>query len=121
MPIIIIDWKGDGLSRLAPLCAFAPDIVGEFSSEAGVLANALQPSCGTAVDRLGNERRDWSLGFETLRTLSHERLKKIWTSPPSSKATLNQNAAGGAPSSKRIPRLGVSTNTNPTAYIVQRF
>jgi hypothetical protein len=103
VPIIIIDWKGDGLNSLAALCAFAPDIVGEFSTEAGVVANSLQRLTDDAVDQLRRDLLTWSLGFEAVRTLSQDQLRNIWMSPRSSAAALNQNAAGGA-TTKRIAR-----------------
>jgi hypothetical protein len=107
--IIVIDWKADGLSSLAALCAFAPEIVGEFLSEAGELARALQGLTGDALAELRRSLRAWNLGFETVRILSHAQLEKIWTSRRSAEAALNQNAAGGA-TPNRIARRSMSAN-----------
>ena len=97
VPIVIVDWKPTGLSALGALCASAPDIVEEvFSTEAGALAKALHSIAGDAVDQLQRDLAAWSLGFETLRTLSQDQLTKIWTLPRTSTAALGQNAAGGA-------------------------
>jgi hypothetical protein len=108
VPIVIVDWKGDGVTALAALCAFAPDLVELlFSAEAAGHANALQTVAIDAIERLRREFQTWILGFESLRTLSHGQLRKIWTSPRDSAAALNQNAAGGA-TPKLIPRPAVS-------------
>jgi hypothetical protein len=108
VPIVIVDWKGDGVSALAALCAFGADIVELlFSAEAAGHAKALQNVALDGIERLRRDFQVWTLGFESLRTLSHAQLNKIWTSPPESTAALNQNAAGGA-TPKLIARPSVS-------------
>ncbi len=97
LPIVILDWPSRGLADLAALCASAPDLVGGlFSSSAGTLAQALQPACADAVERLKRDLQHWSLGFEVLRARSVEKLEQIWRFPPVSNAALGQDAAGGA-------------------------
>src|ERR1700723_132831 len=53
VPVIVIDWKGDGLTELAALCASAPDLVSSiFSAEAGAIAQELQPISVDAFQRI---------------------------------------------------------------------
>ena len=101
VPIVIIDWVDGELAPLAALCAFAPDLVErEFSKEAGAAACALQPISEQAIERLRRDLQFWCLGFEAIRTRSHDKLDKIWNSPQESKAALGQDAAGGAQNKK---------------------
>lgn len=105
--VIVLDWKGDGLAELAALCAFAPDLVTSiFSPEAGALAQALQSISGDAIDRIKRDLQAWSLGFESLRAQSVNKLEQIWDSPRASQAALGQDGAGGA-QAHRIRRKGV--------------
>ncbi|SEF82202.1 hypothetical protein [Nitrosomonas ureae] len=107
VPVEIIDWEDHELAPLAALCAFAPDLVeAEFSKEAGTLAYALQPVSTDAIEMLRRNLQSWYLGFEALRSRSHEELGKIWNSPRESKAKLGQDVAGGA-HTKRIRRSAV--------------
>jgi len=104
IPIVIFDWKSNGLASLAALCAVDPDLVeAEFSKDAGNYARALQSVAADAIDSLRRDMQSWCLGFESLRTRSHERVRNIWNSPRTSQTELGQNAAGGA-QSKRIQR-----------------
>lgn len=102
VPIVILDWKNGELSSIAALCAFAPDLVEEFSMEAGKLSQALQPISADAITMLRHDLQSWCLGFETLRIQSHEKLNKLWNSPRESNADLGQDAAGGAQTKKII-------------------
>ena len=112
VPIVIIDWANHGIAKLAALCAFAPDLVEkEFSKEAGEAARALQPISKQAIERLQRDLQSWCLGYDTLRTLSHEGLDKIWNSPRESNAKLGQDAAGGA-QKKKIKRSTVHEALN---------
>ncbi len=112
VPIVIIDWVDHGIAPLAALCAFAPDLVEkEFSQEAGKVACALQPISGQAIERLRRDLQSWYLGYDALRTLSHEDLGKIWKSPSESKAKLGQDAAGGA-QKKKVKRSTVHKALN---------
>ncbi|MCW3474700.1 hypothetical protein [Limobrevibacterium gyesilva] len=111
VPIVIVDWKGSGVTALAALCAFAPDLVEVlFSAKAAGHAHALQAVAADAVERLRRDFQAWTLGFESLRTLTHGQLQNIWTSPRASAAALNQNAAGA--SAKLIARPSVSSALN---------
>ena len=113
VPIVIIDWaKNHGIAPLAALCAFAPDLVEkEFSKEAGEAARTLQPISGKAIERLQRNLQSWCLGYDALRTLSHEGLNKIWYSPRESNAKLGQDAAGGA-QEKKVKRSKVHEALN---------
>ena len=111
VPIVIIDWADGELAPLAALCAFAPDLVEkEFSKEAGEAACALQPISAKAIERLRRDLQSWCLGFESIRTRSHDKLDEIWNSPQESKAALGQNAAGGA--QKKVKRSAVHETLN---------
>lgn len=105
VPILVLDWpEGDELPQLAALCAYAPDIVkSKFSEEAGDAALALKPVSGNTIEKLKRELQSWCLGFEKLREVSHEELKKIWNSPQEASAEFGQNVAGGA-QDKKIKR-----------------
>ena len=112
VPIVIIDWVDGELAPLAALCACAPDLVErEFSREAGAAACALQPISEQAIERLRRDLQSWCLGFEAMRTRSHEKLDKIWNSPRESKAAIGQNAAGGA-ENKKVKRNAVHKALN---------
>ena len=112
VPIVIINWADGELAPLAALCAFAPDLVErEFSKEAGAAARALQPISDQAIERLRRDLQSWCLGFEAIRTRSHDKLDKIWNSPQESKAALGQDVAGGA-QNKKVKRNGVHEALN---------
>jgi hypothetical protein len=97
VPIIVIDWKPDGLANLAALCAFAPDLLEKlFSPQAGALARALTPISSGAIETLRLDFQAWSPGFELVRKKSIDNLKAIWGSRRTSNSILGQNAAGGA-------------------------
>ena len=112
VPIVILDWRDHEIAPLAALCAFDPNLVeAVFSNEAGALARALQPISVDAISMLRRNLQSWCLGFEALRTQSHEKLNKIWCSPRTSNAELGQDAAGGA-QDKRIKRIAVHEALN---------
>jgi hypothetical protein len=80
VPIVTVDWKSDGVAALAALCAFGADLVQVlFSAEAAGHAEALQALAIDAIERLRRDFQERTLGFESLRTLSHGQLEKIWT------------------------------------------
>ena len=96
IPIVIIDWTDNGIAPLAALCAFAPDLIEHlFSEKGGEAARALKEASAGAVDRLKRDLESWCLGFESLRSQAHDKLKKIWESPAESNAALGQDVAGG--------------------------
>ena len=112
VPIVIINWADGELAPLAALCAFAPDLVErEFSKEAGAAARALQLISDQTIERLRRDLQSWCLGFEAIRTRSHDKLDKIWNSPQESKAALGQDVAGGA-QNKKIKRSAVHEALN---------
>ena len=107
VPVIIIDWSDQGLSRLAALCAFAPDLVeAHFSAEAAGHAKLLQPSSVELISALRRQLQAWCFGFEALRSCSHDKLHGIWHEPRVAGAELGQDAAGGA-NTHRIRRQSV--------------
>lgn len=96
LPIIVIDWKPDLFPALAALCTSAPDVLKAMvSDEAGDLAQRLAEEGKAALLSLRRDLESWNLGFESLRSKSHERLTTIWSIPRTSKAVLGQDAAGG--------------------------
>jgi hypothetical protein len=107
VPVLILDWKGDGLADLAALCASAPDIV-EFLiyPAAGNAAVALRGIADAAIQRIRRDLEAWCLGFEAVRAKAKAQLDQIWTSPRASNAFLAQNSAGGA-QPRRITRASV--------------
>ena len=112
IPVLIVDWMDHDVAPLAALCAFAPDLVEkEFSKEAGAAACALQPISKKTIERLRRDLQSWCLGFESIRTRSHDKLDKIWTSTRESKAAIGQNAAGGA-QNKKVKRSAVHEALN---------
>ncbi len=112
VPVVIIDWKAQELASFAALCAFAPDLVeSEISTKAEGYARDLQPVSSNAIEMLQHDLQSWSLGFETLRILSHNKLNDIWNSSRTSNAELGQNAASGA-EHKKITRATVHKALN---------
>ncbi|MFZ3017234.1 MAG: hypothetical protein WA056_02105 [Gallionella sp.] len=112
VPVAILDWKSGELASLAALCAFDPDTVEAiFSKDAGNYARALKPVSSHAIEMLQRDLQSWSLGFETLRKISHEKIQRLWSSPHSSQVELGQNAAGGA-QAKKIKRTSAHQSLN---------
>lgn len=104
VPVVVIDWKSERISLLAALCSSAPDLVdGVVSSEAGTLARSLLPASSDTVESLRRDLQSWGMGFESLRSKSHEFHQGIWSTPRTALARLGQNAAVGA-SEERILR-----------------
>ncbi|MDD9986484.1 MAG: hypothetical protein OXQ31_09450 [Spirochaetaceae bacterium] len=107
VPVVIIGWADDEIAPLAALCASDPDLVdAELSKEAGTAARHLRRISGDAIHRLRRNLEPWSLGFESVRASSHEKLARIWNSACEAYAALGQNAAGGA-QANRIRRNAV--------------
>jgi hypothetical protein len=107
VPILIIDWQDNDISPLAALCAFSPDMVeAEYSKEAGALVRKLEPVIAEAIILLERSFEPWCLGFDSLRSYSHQKLEAIWNNPRTSNAELGQDAAGGA-QNKRVKRTVV--------------
>lgn len=106
--VLILDWPDSNeLTPIAALCAFAPDLVeSKFSREASKAALFLQPISEDIIKGLRTNMQSWCLGFETLRTKSHQKLESIWKSPQEAKTSFGQNVAGGA-QDKRIKRSSV--------------
>lgn len=97
IPIVVIDWKENGFPAMAALCTGAPEVLDTLvSKDAGDLARALTADGKVALGRLKLDIEAWNLGFERLRTLSHEYLDAAWKSPRTALAVLGQDVAGGA-------------------------
>ena len=112
VPVVVIDWAHDEIAPLAALCAFAPDLLdAQLSKDAGSVAKHLQAVSSDASHKLRRNLQAWSLGFESLRTRSHEKLERIWNSPQEAYAAFGQNAAGGA-QANRIRRTPVHDALN---------
>lgn len=104
VPVVILDWKSNGLASLAALCTIDPDLVGNLiSGNASDHSRALRDISTNTIDLLRRDMQSWCLGFESLRIKSHEKVRDIWNSPRASQTELGQNAAGGA-ISKKIQR-----------------
>jgi len=97
LPVVVIDWKPDTFPALAALCTCAPDVLDSLvNTEAGDLARALTSDGASALARLKREMETWNLGFDRLRTLSHDYLDAAWMDPRTAQAVLGQDVAGGA-------------------------
>jgi hypothetical protein len=128
VPVIILSWAEDYLSTLAALCTTNTDIVNALiSPDAADLAKKLAPYADTIVDEIKMDLQSWSVGFDSIRTLSHARLAGIWTTPTIASAVVGQNVAIGTVQ-KKIKRTKVSkgldewwnsirANGSPTAII----
>ncbi len=99
VPIVIIDWaspKGS-LPDLAALCAWASDLVEvHYGEEAAVAARVLASSAQVVIERIRQELEPWKIGYEKLRSVTAQRVFRIWNNEADSRAALAQNAAGGA-------------------------
>ncbi len=112
VPVLIIDWTDFGMTPLAALCAFSPEVVGEFlSASAADAARDLQSASDDAIERLKSNLQSWCLGFASLRQKSHEILDEIWNCPRRSVAVFGQNVAGGA-TTKKVRRENVHDSLN---------
>jgi hypothetical protein len=64
VPIITIDWHENGVSPLAALCAFAPDLTAQLiSQDAGALAEALRPAADASIEALRRSLQAWNPGL----------------------------------------------------------
>ena len=110
LPIVVIDWRTDDFPLLAALCTVDSAIVRTLiSDEAADLTSAVTHLAAGARATLLANLQTWAIGFESLRSLSHEDLLRLWRAPRHSLAVLGQNAAGGA-SSSLIPRPTVRSS-----------
>jgi hypothetical protein len=104
VPIIVIDWKVQGFPILAALCCSGPEEVKSVvTAEAGDLARQLQPTASDTLESLRKDLQAWTIGFESVRTASHEYHRRIWSNPRTANAKLGQNAAVGS-NANRLPR-----------------
>lgn len=97
VPVVVIDWKADTFPALAALCTAGAGVLDRMvSQEAGDLARALTADAASARGQLKREMEAWNLGFERLRDLSQDHLRKVWTDRGMAVAVLGQDVAGGA-------------------------
>jgi hypothetical protein len=105
LPVIVIDWKSEGISLLAALCCSAPDLVDAVvSSEAAELARSLEPAARDTFEALRRDLQAWCIGYESLRSASHLYHHRIWSTPRTAIAELGQNAAVGAIENRLVRR-----------------
>jgi hypothetical protein len=111
-PMVVIDWTapatGAGINPLAALCARWPDVVETHVNKAAAdAARGLTAHIGSAVDDLRANLEMWNIGFESLRKKTAAHLRRAWVDSAQSKATLNQDAAGGKPGVHLLERKDV--------------
>ena len=113
VPILVIDWVDHEVAPLAALCAFAPDLVEkEFSKEAGTAARSLQAISEGAIERLRRDLQSWCLGFEAIRTRSHDKLDEdLELVARIESCTRTRRVAGGA-QQKKVKRSAVHEALN---------
>lgn len=100
VPVLIIDWAQEGLPDLAALCSVSPEICARYLGDKWVhKIRAIAPALSETLLRIRREFQSWSLGFEGLRSLTHDNLRQIWTGPGRSRARFGQDVAGGDRSS----------------------
>jgi hypothetical protein len=105
VPVGIIEWHHTDVAPLAALCTSDPDLVGKYISKtAADLSRQLSVVAKPAVEALRTGMHSWCLGYESVRSASHDLLDRVWTLPAVSAAQLNQNAAGGSRTKRVIRR-----------------
>ncbi len=96
---LFLDWSPSKLPRLAALCASDPD---SFEAEIGGNHRHLLEHIKSLADYHGvlksirDEMKVHAIGFDLLRTASHELVRDIWSDRDKAQARFNQNVAGGA-------------------------
>ena len=108
VPINVIDCKADDdIWTLTALCTVDPAVLDTMvSTEAGDIARAFRMDAEGQLNWLRRDSQSWQLGFESVRTASHNELQRIWETPKAAIAKLAQDAAGGR-RSHRVRRQGV--------------
>lgn len=108
IPIVVVDWKADGFPALAALCTTSPETVRKFAgNEASNLAQALKLEGESALERLRRELAAWHLGFDSVRTASHDHLERLWKDSRVALGAFGQNTASGQYKTT-VPRLAIS-------------
>ena len=104
---VSLDWSNEAVPRLAALCSEYKSITLNYldSSLEGTLdaikAVEDQPK---PLKHLKQQLESWSIGYETTRERSQQKIELIWTDRSAAEAHFNQNVAGGDPLSKHIRR-----------------
>ncbi len=108
VPVVVIDCKlDDQIWSLTALCTHSPEIVETLATlEAGNIVRGLKAEAELKLEQLTRDFESWQLGYERLRTLSHNQVDRIWRVPATAMARLGQDAAGGS-RSHRVRRQGV--------------
>ncbi len=107
---LILDWTPESLPTLAVLCSIDPPSVEAAIGEGhrGCLETLNQSSeAQKALQGIRSQLEPWTVGFELLRRLSHERVRDIWQCPSTAMALFNQNVAGGANPDSHVGRATV--------------
>lgn len=96
VPVLVVDWKQDGLPMLASLCSVSTRLVKKYcGQDAAEAAGRLTTDAKTSVNLLKKEMESWSLGFSSLRKKSIDQLQNIWSDRSFSVARFGQDVAGG--------------------------
>ena len=104
---LFLDWSPSKLPRLAALCASDPD---SFEAEIGGNHRHLLEHIKSLADYHGvlksirDEMKVHAIGFDLLRTASHELVRDIWSDRDKAQARFNQNVAGGAHGASCVSR-----------------
>ena len=104
---VVLDWSPSELPRLAVLCASDPD---SFEAEIGGDHRRLLDHIGSLADYQGvlqsirDEMTAHAIGYELLRTASHELVRDVWSDQDKAQARFNQNVAGGAHGASYVSR-----------------
>lgn len=97
VPVLIFDWSGAEIPRLAALCTLHPSALRRVGcNEAADIAESLNDVASSAADRIKRDLTTWCLGYESLRKHSLKSLNAIWHSSRTAKAKLAQDIAGGS-------------------------
>ena len=104
---VILDWSPSRLPRLAALCASDPDSV--EAAIGGGHRHLLKQIASlddhqSVVESITNELETHAIGYELLRTASHDLVRDIWSDRNKAQARFSQDVAGGAHSASYISR-----------------
>jgi hypothetical protein len=103
-------WSADHVPRFAAVLASFPEIATKFLGNAAkphVAIIADDPQHEVVVHQFRKELESWAIGFESVRTLSHGTVEKLWTKPHEARAFLNQDVAGGSQGNRFLRRAAV--------------
>ena len=105
-----IDWLRQPLPKLAVLFASSPDgFAAEFGEQHGVLLERIRnlPGYASSLKSIERELQSWSIGYESIREVSHRRVRKIWEFRRRAQAKFKQDVAGGEESARHVRRAAL--------------